>query len=125
MAPPDSAPVTTVAPLDKKIFTLELDDMLFESELDDSTPVKDDVVASGLPVGAAESEPVKKKVRMDFGFGAQWWGNQLGGNPVWTMHSSSTSIQRTWKGGSMRLCFWRTNIPHRCMEAHCHQMSCT
>jgi hypothetical protein len=56
-------------------------------ELDDA-PTKKDAVASGLPVGAAESEPANKKARTDFGFGTQRSGNQLGGKPVWTMHNA-------------------------------------
>jgi hypothetical protein len=34
-------------------------------------PRSNNAVASELPVGEAESEPAKKKVRTDFGFGAQ------------------------------------------------------
>jgi hypothetical protein len=99
-APPDSAPTMTAAlPDSAHITTVALPDSapamtavpfenMFTFELDDTTITKDDAVASGLPVGAAESEPAKKKVRTDFGFGAQRWGNQLGGNPVWTIRNS-------------------------------------
>jgi hypothetical protein len=79
-APPDSAPTMIAAALLENIFKFELDDT--------PSSTKDDAVASELPVGVAESEPAKKKVRMDFGLGAQYWGYGLGGNPVWTIHDS-------------------------------------
>ena len=83
-APAMTAAATTVAPPDSTTVAL--------SETAPTTtvvpPTEDDAVASGLPVGAAGSEPAKKKVRTDFGFGAERWGNRLGGNPVWTMHNT-------------------------------------
>jgi hypothetical protein len=96
-APPDSAPTMTVAPTDsapaitettlENLAMFELDD-LATLEVDDAPSTKEDNVASRLPFGAAESEPANKKARMDFGFGAQRWGNRLGGNQVWTMHNT-------------------------------------
>jgi hypothetical protein len=90
-APPDSAPAMTAAPPDAvpAMTETELKNLAtFESTLEsDAAPTKEDDVASRLPFGAAE-EPAKKKAKTDFGFGAQRWGNRLGGNPNWTMDNT-------------------------------------
>jgi hypothetical protein len=67
-------------------------------KLDDTPITKDDAVASGLPVGAAESETAKKKVRTDFGFGTQHWGKTNLEKIQFGQYTTSTYIQRTWKG---------------------------
>jgi hypothetical protein len=75
--PNDPVPLTTVALDSAPAMTAVL------------PPTEDNVVASGLPVDAAESEPAKKKqARVDLVFGAERWGNRLGGFPACSMDTT-------------------------------------
>jgi hypothetical protein len=71
--PNDPVPLTTVALDSAPAMTAVL------------PPTEDNVVASGLPVDAAAK---KKQARVDLVFGAERWGNRLGGFPACSMDTT-------------------------------------